>query len=95
MATGEVAAQDHRGNGSEDHEGGQSEERLGVGSQVNDSANEAQLGVAVADHAGYLRDSMAVRVSSLTHSVQYNGATGVVVYTHQTVEGTAEEQKLV
>ena len=94
-ATGDVAAQDHRGDGSEDREGGQSAERLGVGGQVDDSANEAQLGAAVADRVGYLRDGTAVRVFGLTRSVQYNGATGVVDYTHQTVEGNAEEQKLV
>ncbi len=88
-AAGEVTMQDHRGDGSEDCKGGLSAERLGVGGQVDDSANEAQLGVAVADRAGYLRDGTAVRVSGLTRSVQYNGATGVVDYTHQTVEGTA------
>ena len=94
-AAGEVAMQDHRGGGSEDREEGPSAERLGVNGQADDSANEARLGPAVAERVGYLNEGTAVRVFGLTRSVQYNGATGVVDYTHQTVEGDEEEQKLV
>ena len=94
-AAGKAAMQDHRGRGSEDHEEGLPAERLGVDGQADDSVDQAWHGPAVAGHGGYLKEGTAIRVFSLTWSVQYNRATGVVNYTHQSVKGDEEEQKLV
>ena len=94
-ATGEAARQEQGGGGSEDHEEEPLAEGLGADGQADDSRDVARHGPLVARQGGYLKDGTAIRVVGLTRNVRYNRTTGVVEYTHQSVEGDEEEQKLV